>query len=108
MSRLREGLAALGEPEFRKLFLGQAISVVGVMFTVVALPFAVLEIGGSATEDAALGKILGRGVSADEVVDVVEKIVDTYLDLRTPGEVFIDTYRRVGQDPFKERVYGAH
>ncbi len=50
MTRLREGLAALGEPEFRKLFLGQAISVVGVMFTVVALPFAVLEIGGSATE----------------------------------------------------------
>jgi MFS family permease len=50
MSRLREGLAVLGEPEFRKLFLGQAISVVGVMFTVVALPFAVLEIGGSATD----------------------------------------------------------
>ena len=50
MTRLREGLAALGETEFRKLFLGQAISVVGVMFTVVALPFAVLEIGGSATE----------------------------------------------------------
>ena len=67
-----------------------------------------VQIGGSATEDAALGKILGRGFSADEVVDVVEKIVDTYLDLRTPGEVFIDTYRRVGQDPFKERVYGAH
>ena len=50
MTRLHESLAALGEPEFRKLFLGQAISVVGVMFTVVALPFAVLEIGGSATE----------------------------------------------------------
>ena len=50
MTRLGEGLAALGEPEFRKLFLGQAISVVGVMFTVVALPFAVLEIGGSATD----------------------------------------------------------
>jgi len=50
MSRLGEGLAALGEPEFRRLFLGQAISVVGVMFTVVALPFAVLEIGGSATD----------------------------------------------------------
>ncbi len=66
-----------------------------------------IQLGGSATEDAALGRILGRGFSANEVVDVVEKIVDTYLDLRTPGEVFIDTYRRVGQDPFKERVYGA-
>jgi sulfite reductase (NADPH) hemoprotein beta-component len=66
-----------------------------------------VQIGGSATEDAALGRILGRGFSAGEVVDVVEKIVDTYLELRTPGEAFIDTYRRVGQDPFKERVYGA-
>ena len=43
-------LGALREPEFRKLFLGQAISVAGVMFTVVALPFAVLSIGGSATD----------------------------------------------------------
>ncbi len=41
---------ALGEPEFRKLFLGQAASVVGTMLTIVALPFAVLAIGGSATD----------------------------------------------------------
>ena len=50
MSRLGDSLAALGEPEFRKLFIGQATSVVGVMFTVVALPFAVLAIGGTATD----------------------------------------------------------
>ena len=67
-----------------------------------------VQIGGSASEDAALGKILGRGFSAAEVVDVVEKIVETYLALRRDGETFIQTYRRVGQDPFKERVYGAH
>jgi len=66
-----------------------------------------VQIGGSAAEDAALGKILGRGFSAEEVVDVVEKIVDTYLERRAPGESFIETYRRVGQEPFKERVYGA-
>jgi len=66
-----------------------------------------VQIGGSATEDAALGRILGRGFSADEVVDVVEKIVDTYLERRTQGESFIETYRRIGQDPFKERVYGT-
>ncbi len=47
---MRDSLAALGEPEYRKLFVGQATSVVGVMFTVVALPFAVLEIGGTATD----------------------------------------------------------
>ncbi|MBK7947812.1 MAG: nitrite/sulfite reductase [Deltaproteobacteria bacterium] len=66
-----------------------------------------VQIGGSASEDAALGRILGRGFSADEVVDVVEKIVDTYLAHRNAGETFIETYRRIGQDPFKERVYGA-
>ena len=50
MSRLADNIAVLREPEFRKLFFGQATSVVGVMFTVVALPFAVLEIGGTATD----------------------------------------------------------
>ena len=50
MGRLTDNLAALREAEYRKLFLGQATSVVGVMFTYVALPFAVLEIGGTATD----------------------------------------------------------
>jgi MFS family permease len=50
VSKLADSLAVLRETEYRKLFLGQATSVVGVMFTVVALPFAVLEIGGSATD----------------------------------------------------------
>jgi len=48
-----------------------------------------------------------RGFSADQVVDVVDKIIDTYLEERKDGEEFIDTYRRVGQEPFKERVYGT-
>jgi MFS family permease len=50
VARLGDSLAALGEPEFRKLFIGQATSVVGSMFRVVALPFAVLAIGGTATD----------------------------------------------------------
>jgi predicted MFS family arabinose efflux permease len=50
LARFGDSLAALGEPEFRKLFAGQATSVVGSMFRVVALPFAVLSIGGSATD----------------------------------------------------------
>lgn len=50
MARLGDSLAALGESEFRKLFIGQATSVVGSMFRVVALPFAVLAIGGTATD----------------------------------------------------------
>ena len=50
MNKLADNIAVLRESEFRKLFLGQATSVIGVMFTVVALPFAVLEIGGTATD----------------------------------------------------------
>jgi len=50
VATLGDSLAALGEPEFRKLFSGQATSVVGTMFRVVALPFAVLAIGGTATD----------------------------------------------------------
>jgi sulfite reductase (NADPH) hemoprotein beta-component len=66
-----------------------------------------IQLGGSASEDASLGKILGRGFSAEQVVDVVDKLVSIYLDLREGDEEFIDTYRRVGQAPFKEGVYGA-
>ena len=49
----------------------------------------------------------GRGYSfaAEVVPDIVEEILNTYLDLRTEGEEFIDTYRRVGIQPFKERAY---
>lgn len=50
MTKLADSLSALREPEFRKLFFGQATSVVGIMFTLVALPFAVLEIGGTPTD----------------------------------------------------------
>jgi MFS family permease len=50
VSSISDNFAALREPEFRKLFIGQATSVAGSMMTMVALPFAVLEIGGSATD----------------------------------------------------------
>lgn len=50
MARLSDNLGALREPEFRKLFIGQAASIAGTMLTLVALPFAVLAIGGSATD----------------------------------------------------------
>jgi len=50
MASLTDNLAALHEPEFRKLFLGQATSIAGTMLTIVALPFAVLAVGGSATD----------------------------------------------------------
>ncbi|MBM3651137.1 MAG: nitrite/sulfite reductase, partial [Alphaproteobacteria bacterium] len=55
----------------------------------------------------ALGAILGPAVTADRVVESVDALVATYLDHRAAGERFVDTYRRVGAEPFKERVYGA-
>jgi sulfite reductase (NADPH) hemoprotein beta-component len=69
--------------------------------------FYQITLGGSAESDATLGAILGPAVSSAEVVDAVETIVDTYLAERRTGERFLDTYRRVGATPFKERLYAA-
>ena len=55
----------------------------------------------------ALGTILGPAVEAHEVVEAVDALVTTYLEARQAGERFVDTYRRIGAQPFKERVYGA-
>ncbi|MEM7567262.1 MAG: nitrite/sulfite reductase, partial [Pseudomonadota bacterium] len=66
-----------------------------------------LTLGGSADEDTAIGQITGRGFSADEIGGAVETVVNQYLELRTsPDEAFIETYRRLGAQPFKEALYG--
>ena len=71
--------------------------------------FYQVTIGGRAGEDAQLGTILGPAVPYGEIVDVVEDIATAYLELRArPDELFIDTVKRVGVDPFKERVYATH
>jgi sulfite reductase (NADPH) hemoprotein beta-component len=70
--------------------------------------FYQITLGGSASDDAALGAIIGPAVAGDEVVDAVERLVDSYVALRHDGERFLDTYRRVGAAPFKERLYAAH
>jgi sulfite reductase (NADPH) hemoprotein beta-component len=69
--------------------------------------FYQITLGGSADENASLGKILGPAVPRERVADAVETIVDTYLELRQEGERFLDTYRRVGLAPFKEKLYAA-
>lgn len=66
-----------------------------------------LSLGGSGAEDASLAKILGPGFNEAGVVDAVEKIIEHYRSVRTsPDERFLDTYRRLGDAPFKEAVYG--
>ncbi|MEL7132690.1 MAG: nitrite/sulfite reductase [Pseudomonadota bacterium] len=65
-----------------------------------------ITLGGDHKEAAAVGDRVGPGFAADEVVPAVERIVDTYLELRKDeAEAFIDTYRRTGLAPFKAALY---
>ena len=69
--------------------------------------FFQLTLGGSSDKNASLGDRLGPGLAQEDVPDAIRAIVDTYLDLREEGERFLDTYRRVGIEPFKQAVYGS-
>jgi sulfite reductase (NADPH) hemoprotein beta-component len=67
-----------------------------------------LLLGGSGAEDAALAAITGPGFGPEGIVDAVEKVVDTYLKLRSdPQEAFLSAYGRLGSAPFKEALYAA-
>ncbi len=66
--------------------------------------FYQLMLGGSGAEDASLGEIIGRGLSSGEVVDAVERLVSFYKQNRNEGERFLDAYRRLGLDAFKEAL----
>jgi len=67
-----------------------------------------LSLGGDVDfGKTAIGTILGPAVTADKVVEAVDALVATYLEAREKGERFVDTYRRIGAQPFKERVYAA-
>ena len=68
-----------------------------------------VSIGGDQGEHASLGKVIGPSFAAPEMPDVVERLVKVYVERRHEDEPFIDTVRRLGIDPFKERVYAdAH
>jgi sulfite reductase (NADPH) hemoprotein beta-component len=72
-----------------------------------------LQLGGSGAEDASIGDIMGPGFAQHEIANAVERVVDHYLKVREPGERFLDTYRRIGMEPFKnvaylEQLYAAH
>ncbi|WP_159726556.1 nitrite/sulfite reductase [Methylosinus sp. Ce-a6] len=61
-----------------------------------------ITLGGDPTLEASIGELLGPGVSAEEVPDVIESLVQFYLAERRDGEAFIDTWRRLGHKRFKE------
>ncbi|HEX2885930.1 nitrite/sulfite reductase [Vineibacter terrae] len=69
--------------------------------------FYQITLGGHAGDDVSLGSILGPAVPADQVVEAIDSLVRTYLAVRQDGERFLDTYRRVGNTPFKERLYAT-
>ena len=68
--------------------------------------FFQLTLGGSSDQNASLGDRLGPGLPQNEVPAAIRKIVDVYLEIRALDERFLDTYRRVGIEPFKAAVYG--
>jgi sulfite reductase (NADPH) hemoprotein beta-component len=64
-----------------------------------------ITLGGSADENAAIGQLIGPAFTEDDVVNAIENIVDTYRALRQGEEDFLATWRRLGNAPFKERLY---
>ena len=66
-----------------------------------------ISLGGAQGNDAALGKVIGPSFAAADVPDVIARIVDVFVGNRHDDERFIDTVRRIGPEPFKERVYAA-
>ncbi|MBB6306431.1 nitrite/sulfite reductase [Xanthobacter tagetidis] len=70
--------------------------------------FFQIVLGGKGNFKARLGELIGPAIPESEIVDAVERIVDTYLELRTsPSETFIAAVERLGLDPFKERAYAS-
>lgn len=67
-----------------------------------------LMLGGNDSDSASIGKILGPALPEHEVADAVEKVLSTYLARRTDAEeTFLDCFRRLGAEPFKQAAYGA-
>jgi sulfite reductase (NADPH) hemoprotein beta-component len=67
--------------------------------------FYQITLGGSGDENAAIGKIVGKGLPGNEVAPAVGRVLEAYLERRAKGEAFIDTVRRLGTEPFREAIY---
>ena len=69
------------------------------------LEFYQVSLGGDSGRNASIGKILGPSFARKDMPSVITKLVDVFVENRHEDELFIDTYRRIGIEPFKERVY---
>ena len=70
--------------------------------------FYQISLGGRSGVDASIGKIVGPSFGEANVADAVEKIINVYIENRTEEERFIDTYERIGMQPFKTQVYATN
>jgi sulfite reductase (NADPH) hemoprotein beta-component len=66
-----------------------------------------VTIGGQQGNATALGKVIGPSFARADMADVVEKLINTYIEYRHEDERFVDTVHRIGIEPFKQRVYGS-
>jgi sulfite reductase (NADPH) hemoprotein beta-component len=64
-----------------------------------------VTLGGSSSGDVDIGKIIGPAFSSAKIVDAIDNLVATYVNNRIDNERFLDTYRRIGQTPFRENLY---
>lgn len=67
--------------------------------------FYQVSLGGSSRNEASLGRVLGPSFAQEDIPEVIRKIVEVYKSNRSDGEKFLDTYKRIGIEPFKETVY---
>jgi len=92
--------------------VGLGESLAGAVLAFVVMLFIYRMAGGGAGDvklATALGALLGPAVPYAQVVDVIEDVVAAYVELRErPSETFLETVKRLGVEPFKERVYAAH
>src|ERR1700689_66196 len=66
-----------------------------------------ITIGGAAGADASLGQVIGPSVAKSDVAETIARLLEVYVERRFPEERFLDTVRRLGVKPFKERVYAT-
>jgi sulfite reductase (NADPH) hemoprotein beta-component len=67
-----------------------------------------ITLGGSSENEAAIGERLGPSVPKDQITATITTILDVYVKQRLEDETFLETVKRVGLEPFKERVYANH
>ncbi len=64
-----------------------------------------LTLGGSADEDARLGQRIGPAFARKDITDAIQRIIETYVELRREGESFLQALDRLGLEPFKQGAY---